>query len=68
MYGPGYKSSNISENEPTEASKACVNFIRSPLVFCAILAYTIYATISAIEGLKTSSYIDETFQIMKVKP
>ena len=66
MYGPGYKSSNISEDEPTEASKACVSFIQSPLVFFAILAYTIYATISAVEGVKALSYMDETFQMMKV--
>lgn len=66
MYSSGYNFTNTPEKEPTEVRKACNGFIRSPLILCAIIAYTIYAGISAVEGWKLLSNLDNTIRVMNV--
>jgi len=58
-------SSNTSKKEPAKVSKACREFVRSPLVVCAIIAYTVYAGISVITGLAALPDLGDTFQVME---
>lgn len=65
MYNTGFKSSNTSKKAPAKVSKACRDFVRSPLVVCAIIAYTVYAGISVITGLAALPDLSNTFQVME---
>ncbi len=53
-------------NAPSATAKAIRQFTKSPLILCAIIAYTLYAGISAIQVIPSLDYLEYCFDLFEV--
>ena len=61
MYNSVPPSSGATGNTLSAASRATSQFVRSPLVLTAIIAYTCYAAINAVQSLYVFDVLDTCF-------
>lgn len=57
---------NTSQKQSTPTAIACRQFVKSPLILCAIIAYTVYAVICAIVGIEAIGALDDAFKLFEV--
>jgi len=66
MYYNNPQSSGTAPNAPSAVTTACQKFVKSPLILCAIAAYTCYTAIAAIQGIGSLEYLDDCFQLFEL--
>lgn len=60
-----YQNSPGSSNPPSAVARACSRFAKSPLIILAILAYTGYAVIGAIQSAPMLEHLGDCFEILE---